>query len=139
MKFQFKHKEYQSDAVDDVVDCFAGQPKVEGVSYRLDPGELTSSEAQSELDYGTAASRNAPIVLNKSQLLENLQNVQRRRNLPQSKSLIATKNCEVNLDVEMETGTGKTYVYIRTMLQLNRRYGWSKFIIVVPSIKYRGF
>ena len=137
MKFQFKHKEYQSDAVDDVVDCFAGQPKVEGVSYRLDPGELTSSEAQSELDYGTAASRNAPIVLNKSQLLENLQNVQRRRNLPQSKSLIATKNCEVNLDVEMETGTGKTYVYIRTMLQLNRRYGWSKFIIVVPSIAIR--
>jgi type III restriction enzyme len=137
MKLQFKHKEYQSDAVDDVVDCFAGQPKLEGITYRLDPGKLASSAKQGEMDYGTEAYRNAPIALDKAQLLENIQKVQRRRNLPQSKSLVATKNCDVNLDVEMETGTGKTYVYIRTMLELNRRYGWSKFIIVVPSIAIR--
>ena len=137
MKLQFKHKEYQEAAVDDVVDCFAGQPKVEGVTYRLDPGKLAPSAKQGEMDYGTEAYRNAPIALDKAQLLENIQKVQRRRNLPQSKSLVATKNCEVNLDVEMETGTGKTYVYIRTMLELNRRYGWSKFIIVVPSIAIR--
>lgn len=137
MKLQFKHKEYQSDAVEDVVDCFAGQPKVEGVTYRLDPGKLPSSVKQGEMDYGTEAYRNAPIALDKTQLLENVQKVQRRRNLPQSKSLVTTKNCDVNLDVEMETGTGKTYVYIRTMLELNRRYGWSKFIIVVPSIAIR--
>jgi len=137
MKLQFKHKEYQSDAVEDVVDCFAGQPKVEGVTYRLDPGKLAASAKQGEMDYGTEAFRNAPIALDKAQLLENIQKVQRRRNLPQSKALVATKNCDVNLDVEMETGTGKTYVYIRTMLELNRRYGWSKFIIVVPSIAIR--
>lgn len=137
MKIQFKHKEYQAHAVDDVVDCFAGQPKVEGLTYRLDPGKLPASANQGELDYGTEAFRNAPIALDKAQLLENIQRVQRRRNLPQSKSLVATKNCEFNLDVEMETGTGKTYVYIRTMLELNRRYGWSKFIIMVPSIAIR--
>ena len=139
MRLQFKHKEYQKAAVDDVVDCFAGQPKVESSAliYKLDPGTLPASKAQVELDYNVNAFRNAPIALDKSQLLENIQKVQRRRNLPQSKSLIATKNCEMNLDVEMETGTGKTYVYIRTMLELNRRYGWSKFIIVVPSIAIR--
>ncbi len=137
MKLQFKHKEYQEAAVDDVVDCFAGQPKVEGVTYRLDPGKLPASAKQGEMDYGTEAFRNAPIALDKKQLLENIQKVQRRRNLPQSKSLVTTKNCDVNLDVEMETGTGKTYVYIRTMLELNRRYGWSKFIIMVPSIAIR--
>jgi type III restriction enzyme len=137
MKIQFKHKEYQEDAVNDVVDCFAGQPKTEGITYRLDPGKLAASKTQSELDYGTEAFRNAPIELTKTQLLENIHRVQRRRNLPQSKELIATKNCAINLDVEMETGTGKTYVYIRTMLELNRRYGWSKFIIVVPSIAIR--
>jgi len=137
MRLQFKHKEYQEDAVNDVVDCFAGQPKTEGTTYRLDPGKLAASKTQSELDYGTEAFRNAPIELNNTQLLENIQRVQRRRNLPQSKELVATKNCAINLDVEMETGTGKTYVYIRTMLELNRRYGWSKFIIVVPSIAIR--
>ncbi len=137
MKIQFKHKEYQEDAVNDVVDCFAGQPKIEGITYRLDPGKLAASKTQSELDYGTEAFRNASIELTKTQLLENIHRVQRRRNLPQSKELVATKNCVINLDVEMETGTGKTYVYIRTMLELNRRYGWSKFIIVVPSIAIR--
>jgi type III restriction enzyme len=137
VKIQFKHKEYQEAAVADVVDCFAGQPKVEGITYRLDPGKLSGRKAQSEMDYGSEAFRNAPIALDKAQLLENVQKVQRRRNLPQSKELIATKNCGINLDVEMETGTGKTYVYIRTMFELNRRYGWSKFIIVVPSIAIR--
>ena len=137
MKIQFKHQEYQSDAVTAVADCFAGQPKVEGITYRLDPGQLAAARPQSELDYGTEAFRNAGLLLDEAQLLENIQKVQRRRNLPQSKALVATKSAAVNLDVEMETGTGKTYVYIRTMFELNRRYGWSKFIVVVPSIAIR--
>jgi type III restriction enzyme len=159
MKIQFKHKEYQADAVDDVVDCFAGQPKVEGITYRLDPGKLGAAKTQAELDYGTEAYRNAPLALNNEQLLENIQKIQRRRNLPQSTSLTnftvldkgkkkrvpapavyckaALAASPIHLDVEMETGTGKTYVYIRTMLELNRRYGWSKFIIMVPSIAIR--
>jgi type III restriction enzyme len=159
MKIQFKHKEYQAAAVDDVVDCFAGQPKVEGITYRLDPGKLGAAKTQAELDYGTEAYRNAPVALNNEQLLENIQKVQRRRNLQQSTSLTnftvldggkkkrvtapsvyckaALAASPIHLDVEMETGTGKTYVYIRTMLELNRRYGWSKFIIMVPSIAIR--
>mgnify|MGYP000022187551 CR=1 FL=1 len=63
MMLQFKHKEYQADAVEAVVDCFAGQPKVEGVNYRLDPGKLAASSSQAELDYGTEAFRNAPLKL----------------------------------------------------------------------------
>ena len=137
MKIQFKHQAYQADAVEAVADCFAGQPKVEGVTYRLDPGKQGTLRPQSELDYGTEAFRNAALLLDEVQILENIQKVQRRRNLPQSKALVATKSAAVNLDVEMETGTGKTYVYIRTMFELNRRYGWSKFIVVVPSIAIR--
>jgi type III restriction enzyme len=137
MKLQFKHKEYQAAAVDAVVGCFAGQPKVEGVSYRLDPGKQAAKQTQAEMDYGTEAFRNAPIMLDDGQLLENIQKVQRGQNLPQSNKLVATTNCKVNLDVEMETGTGKTYCYIRTMFELNKKYGWSKFIVVVPSIAIR--
>ena len=137
MKLQFKHKAYQTEAVEAVVDCFAGQPKTDGISYRLDPGRQSGKAGQREMDYGAEAFRNAPLALNETQLLENLQRVQRHRNLPQSKGLVATKSAKLNLDVEMETGTGKTYVYIRTMFELNRRYGWSKFIVVVPSIAIR--
>ncbi|HEY8961622.1 MAG TPA: DEAD/DEAH box helicase family protein, partial [Luteolibacter sp.] len=135
MKLQFKHQAYQADAVEAVVDCFAGQPKIEGARYRLDPGKRAAP--QSQMDYGTEAFRNAALVLNEGQLLDNLQRVQRHRNLPQSKALVTTKSARLNLDIEMETGTGKTYVYLRTMFELNRRYGWSKFIVVVPSIAIR--
>ena len=72
-----------------------------------------------------------------AQLLANVQSVQRRQNIPQSTSLIPSKAGQVNLDVEMETGTGKTYVYIKSMLELHKRYGWSKYIVVVPSIAIR--
>lgn len=87
MKLQFKHKDYQVAAVDAVVDCFAGQPKVEGVGYRLDPGKQTAKKAQSEMDYGTEAFRNSPIMLDEGQLLENIQKTQRGQNLPQSTKL----------------------------------------------------
>jgi type III restriction enzyme len=70
-------------------------------------------------------------------LLDNIQQVQRGQNLPVSDTLVKNKVARVNLDVEMETGTGKTYCYIKTIFELNRRYGWSKFIIVVPSIAIR--
>ena len=83
-------------------------------------------------------SRNAEIALTPTQRLENVQHVQRSRNLPLS-TLVDSKAAPgaPNPDVEMETGTGKTYVYIKTMMELNKRYGWSKFIIVVPSVAIR--
>lgn len=141
MKFQFKVQEYQTAAVDAVVDCFAGQPRHDGISYRIDPGRRPTAAQQTLAVSGAADSglRNAEIVLNQAQLLENIHAVQRSRNLPLSPKLEHSKAAQgaPNLDVEMETGTGKTYVYIKTIMELNKRYGWSKFIIVVPSIAIR--
>jgi type III restriction enzyme len=142
MKLQFKVQQYQTDAVEAVVDVFAGQPKHDGVSYRIDPGKAKPSTAP--VLFETSATpdsglRNVEIVLTPTQLLDNVHQVQRSRNLPLSSSLSDSKAAPraPNLDVEMETGTGKTYVYIKTIMELNKRYGWSKFIIVMPSIAIR--
>jgi type III restriction enzyme len=141
MKLQFKVQQYQTDAVDSVVSCFAGQPKTLGMSYRIDPGRTPASD-QGALDLGASLDsglRNPEIKLSSVQLLENLHAVQRSRGLPLSKKLEDSKAAPgaPNLDIEMETGTGKTYVYIKTMMELHQRYGWSKFIVVVPSVAIR--
>lgn len=132
MKFQFKIQPYQTDAVDSVVDCFAGQPFADGVGYRIDPGRGVQPRLGDDAGF-----RNRDLAITGPQLLANLQSVQRRQNIPQSTSLTPSKAGPVNLDVEMETGTGKTYVYIKTMMELHKRYGWSKYIVVVPSIAIR--
>jgi len=142
MKLQFKVQRYQTDAVDAVVEVFAGQPKHDGVSYRIDPGKAKSTgdptlfEPSGGLDSGL---RNAEIALTPTQRLDNVHRVQRSRNLPLAQKLVDSKAAPgaPNLDIEMETGTGKTYVYIKTIMELNKRYGWSKFIIVVPSVAIR--
>ncbi|MGP9816806.1 restriction endonuclease subunit R [Glutamicibacter sp. BW80] len=136
MKLQFKVQEYQTEAVDSVVDVFAGQPRRDGTSYRIDPG--VSSAGQNRI-YDDSGLANAPIELSRPQLLENVHRVQGSRNLPLSSELKDSKAASgaPNLDVEMETGTGKTYVYIKTFMELKKRYGWSKFIIVVPSVAIR--
>ncbi|UPG69172.1 type III restriction-modification system endonuclease [Gordonia hongkongensis] len=137
MKLQFKFQQYQTDAVDSVVDVFAGQPKHDGISYRVDPGRRRRTGEESL--YSDSGLRNAEIALTGAQLLENVHKVQRSRNLPLSAKVEDSKAAPgaPNLDVEMETGTGKTYVYIKTIMELNKRYGWSKFIIVVPSVAIR--
>ncbi len=141
MKLKFKKQAFQTDAVNAVADCFAGQPKSDGVTYRIDPGKTGSNSnggpTQAGFDYSQSGFKNRELVLTKDQLLANIQAVQQRQNLPQSTALASTKVCAVNLDIEMETGTGKTYCYIKTMFELNYRYGWSKFIVVVPSIAIR--
>ncbi|HWC23845.1 MAG TPA: DEAD/DEAH box helicase family protein [Flexivirga sp.] len=142
MKLQFKVQQYQTDAVDAVVDVFAGQRKHDGISYRIDPGRVEASyapalfETQQTFDSGF---RNAEIALTSSQLLANVHTVQTSRNLPLAPGLVDSVAAPgaPNLDVEMETGTGKTYVYIKTIMELHKRYGWSKFIIVVPSVAIR--
>ncbi|QDW28612.1 restriction endonuclease subunit R [Arthrobacter sp. KBS0702] len=139
MKLQFKVQQYQTEAVDAVVGCFVGQLRDSGVSYRIDPGRR-EKPAQATLEIPgqhDSGLRNAEIALTSAQLLENIQAVQRSRNLPLSPTLVPSKAGPVNLDVEMETGTGKTYVYIKTIMELNKRHGWSKFIIVVPSVAIR--
>lgn len=139
MKLNFKVQPYQTVAVKSVVDCFIGQPNLSHEIYQIDPG----IEKADHIGYRQTSKiaddgfRNSSIILNDAQLLQNICNVQCRQNLPISKSLISDSNSKVNLDVEMETGTGKTYCYIKTIFELNKCYGWSKFIIVVPSIAIR--
>lgn len=137
MKFKFKNQGYQTNAVEAVADCFAGQPKRERLNYRVDPGRAMDVSGQVLATLETAGFKNADLVLTHGQILENIHAVQRRQNLPLSAALVKTKVCDINLDVEMETGTGKTYCYIKSMFELNARYGWSKFIVVVPSIAIR--
>ena len=136
MKLKFKTQAYQSAAVQAVVGCFNGQPPAskEAASYRLDPGKARKGV---EDLYAGGGFRNAELQISEADVLGNIQAVQRGQNLPVSEALVKTKVSRFNLDVEMETGTGKTYVYIKTIFELNQRYGWSKFIIVVPSIAIR--
>lgn len=131
MKLKFKVQPYQTNAVESVVDCFAGQPLLSGPTYRIDPGRKAQASAFEE------GFKNADIALTDLQVLANMTEVQRRQNLPLSDALVSSAGCRFNLDVEMETGTGKTYCYIKTIFEMNKRYGWSKFIIMVPSIAIR--
>ncbi|MES9635857.1 type III restriction-modification system endonuclease [Megasphaera elsdenii] len=140
MKFKFTIQGYQTDAVNSVVKVFSGQPFQDKVSYRRDAGSQDDDrtlfnwqQSDEDLFMGFA---NAPVALSETQLLHNIREVQNDNNIKESASL-AKHLGACSLDVEMETGTGKTYVYIKTMFELNKRYGWSKFIVVVPSIAIR--
>ena len=131
MKLKFKKQAYQTLAVESLVDCFKGRPNTAGINYRIDPGISKSKQMEMFEDSGF---KNGDIILTEQQILQNIQEAQRLQNLPQSPSLIKNKVSSLNLDVEMETGTGKTYCYIKTIFEMNKRFGWIKFIIVVPSI-----
>jgi len=131
MKLQFKIQQFQTAAVDSVIKCFAGQANTSGIVYRIDPGAKTQTTM-----YETGF-KNADLILSDQQMLDNIREVQRGQNLHLSESLVTSAGCRFNLDIEMETGTGKTYCYIKTIFELNRQYGWSKFVIVVPSIAIR--
>jgi len=137
MKLKFKIQEYQTRAVESVVDCFAGQPNTSGIQYRIDPGMKKGRGFTMRSLEKSPGFKNEDIKLSSDELLKNIQEVQIRQNLPVSGKLVVTKESPVNLDIEMETGTGKTYCYIKTIFEMNRRYGWTKFIVVVPSIAIR--
>lgn len=130
MKLQFKHQPFQAEAAAAVCDVFNGQP-LRTTTYRLDLGDMTN--VQTDLDMTDVGFRNYPLVPGLN-VLHNLQAVQRRNGLKPSEALAGPG---INLSIEMETGTGKTYTYVKTMYELNARYGWSKFIIVVPSVAIR--
>ena len=132
MKLKFKVQPYQTNAVEAVIDCFAGQPFNAGVNFRIDPGSKKQISMIDEVGF-----KNADLMLTESQLLDNIHKVQRRQNLPMSEKIITNPSARINLDIEMETGTGKTYCYIKSIFELNKRYGWNKFIIMVPSIAIR--
>ena len=137
MKFKFKIQQYQTDAVESTVSVFAGQPSKTNTQYRRDLGKQ-KQQLKAEFEEEYVGYRNADVELNTNQLLENIHHQQVQNDIPLSKSLTATNGLGAcSLDVEMETGTGKTYVYIKTMFEMNKRFGWSKFIVVVPSIAIR--
>ncbi len=149
MKFNFKIQQYQTDAVEAVVNIFKGQGLHERVGYIRDMGTLEESDKQlSFLAEDTAEDdelldlensmgyKNEAVQLTDTELLKNIHEMQTANNIRLSPTLIKELG-RCSLDIEMETGTGKTYVYIKTMFELNKRYGWSKFIVVVPSIAIR--
>lgn len=137
MKFKFKIQPFQSEAAESIVKVFSGQPKQGVFKYRRDIGkrkaQATIDEQDKEFEMGY---RNADVEVPKEQLLKNIRAVQTANNIKNSPALEVGLGL-VSLDVEMETGTGKTYVYIKTMFELYKAYGWSKFIVVVPSIAIR--
>ena len=135
MKFKFKIQQYQTDAVEQTVNVFAGQPSKTNAQYRRDLGKTSGRIIYDEEYVGW---RNNDVELTDAQLLQNIRKMQVDANIPQSKLLVKQDGLGAcSLDIEMETGTGKTYVYIKTMFEMNKRYGWSKFIVVVPSIAIR--
>lgn len=135
MKFRFDaHQDYQLRAIQAVTDLFDGQPRIEaGFSFAPTGG------------FAAVANR---LDLDEMQLVENLRRVQAQNDVPLDKELecieekigsgdTARDVRFPNFSVEMETGTGKTYVYVRTALELFRQYGLRKFIVVVPSVAIR--
>ena len=141
MKLQFKKQQYQWDAVKSTIQVFSGQPNQGLQEYVLDQGILYirvhgKLQEATRIDTIESGYANQEIALKDSDLLQNLQTIQAANNINISSSL-SNRLGRIDLDIEMETGTGKTYVYIKTIFELNKRYGWSKFIVVVPSIAIR--
>jgi len=140
MKLQYKNQQFQLDAVEAVTSIFEGQPRQTNLSYMMDVGH----EKNIMLDIVNGF-KNSDISLSDSDFLKNIQATQKKNGILTDSKLVKMsiggkdKNTKVDnskdsltLTVEMETGTGKTYTYIKTMLELNKQYGWSKFIVVVP-------
>jgi type III restriction enzyme len=149
MKLQFKEQIFQIQAVKAVVDCFAGQP-LKSNRFTLERSQdiirkaKLAAEGTQSLAFETdvleeIGYRNSAIQIPESQVLKNIQDVQRLNDLNENQRIERPSGMKLgyNLTIEMETGTGKTYTYIRTMYELHKHYGWSKFIIIVPSIAIR--
>lgn len=147
MKFNFKIQKYQTDAVDDVIKAFAGQGFHDHTRFIRDLGKMSAKDKQMQLGFtdnnievydpsDDTGYKNELVEISDEQLLHNIQEIQSQNNIKRSASLVKDLG-RCSLDIEMETGTGKTYVYIKTMFELNKNYGWSKFIVVVPSIAIR--
>ena len=130
MKLQFKYQSFQREAACAVVDAFLGQPLQNAFAYRMDVGKGSLAlEAQ--------GFRNQELQLSDTQLTENIRAIQTKQELQPVEHVRRDAHGTLALSIEMETGTGKTYTYIKTMYELYKHYGWTKFIIVVPSVAIR--
>lgn len=149
MKLQFKEQQFQIQAVKAVVDCFEGQP-LETARFTLERSRELIRKAKDaargiqtlELERDVEESigyRNRPLRITDTQILQNIQRVQHINDIEESSQIERPGKVKLgyNITIEMETGTGKTYTYIRTMYELHKHYGWSKFIVIVPSIAIR--
>jgi type III restriction enzyme len=143
MKLKFKIQQYQTDAVDNTIRVFNGQPNKGLAEYVVDKGKTyikvngkLTEVTKLEFDDDATGYKNGDISLTKEDLLRNIHQVQSESNIRLSDDVV-DKLGHCQLDIEMETGTGKTYVYIKTMFEMNKLYGWTKFIVVVPSIAIR--
>lgn len=132
MKLQYKYQKFQMDAARAVVDVFAGQP-YRTPFYLMDKGVGYQLRMTEEQDYTGICNQKIVSELSDDVILKRLQKIQRANGIQPSDKLEG----RYNLTVEMETGVGKTYTYIKTMYELNRAYGWSKYIVVVPSVAIR--
>ena len=134
MKLRYKHQRFQENAARCVVDAFIGQPKSDGLSnFMVDPGKGDPDGIMFDMEgFG-----NQEIVLAQEDITENIHAVQMQQGIRPIEHLEQLQGVGTALTIEMETGTGKTYTYIKTMFELNRQYGWTKFVIVVPSIAIR--
>ena len=129
MKLRYKHQRFQTEAARAVTASFKGQPFI-------DPAEFLHDVGQGRINYGEYGFANAPLMIDCTQLTENVRAVQLAQGLKPIE-YFEGEGDDITLTVEMETGTGKTYTYIKTMYELNKLYGWTKFIIVVPSVAIR--
>ena len=131
MKLKFKNQQFQTDAASSIVDLFKGQEKLQS-TFEITNIESTDLFNQNEFGVSNV------VKISKEELLNNMHEIQRKNNLPLTDD-IEDENGALHLSFseEMETGTGKTYVYTKTIFELNKRYGFTKFIIVVPSVAIR--
>nr|WP_300837048.1 DEAD/DEAH box helicase family protein [uncultured Acetatifactor sp.] len=136
MKIQYRHQKFQADAAKAVVDVFAGQPYLTP-TYMMDRGSGNYQiGVNEERDFTGFSNQRIVPELSDQRILEQLNKIQRANQLKPSDKLEGREG-GYNLTIEMETGVGKTYTYIKTMFELNKYYGWSKFIVVVPSVAIR--
>ena len=147
MKFNFKIQQYQTDAIDAVVKAFNGQGFYDKISYIRDLGKMKSKDMQMTLGFtdeemqlydpaNDIGYKNELVELSDEQLLNNIQALQRQNNIKLSNSLVKDLG-RCSLDIEMETGTGKTYVYIKTMFELNKKYGSNHSKVTEGSASHR--
>ncbi len=129
MKLKYKHQRFQADAAQSVTDIFTGQQYCDSADFLVDQGVQKNM-------YVVTGFGNQKLMLDKESLTENVRQIQMNWGLKPVDYLQGDVSNPM-FTIEMETGTGKTYTYIKTMYELNKRYGWCKFIIVVPSIAIR--
>ena len=131
LTLKFKNQQFQTEAARAVTDVFRGQRNHSMLEFTHDMGR--SADGTQDL-FDVVGFRNQPITVPPGQLLENIREIQMPAQLKPSETIDAS---DLRLTIEMETGTGKTYTYLKTMYEVNKLYGWSKYIIVVPSIAIR--